>query len=397
MEAIMDKPCDDLLSSIGSAPLRIIKDVWDADFFRSFEGPTQSLFVDRGSEGRFAFTLNVDFFNIEGNLQRNASTSTGIISCACLNLPLNIRYKPENMYLAGIIPGPSEPSGDQLNHFLDPVVDDLVKSWECGIRFSRTAFQAHGRVTRSAIACLVCDLPAARKAAQLAGPTSHFYCTACHCMHRSTCGRTDIHSADWGLRDKNEMRRLAELWKNAGTSAERNKLFALHGVRWSTLWRLPYWDPSHQLVVDTMHCLLEGLVHDHFREFLGLTADSAQRKTDALPAFHHSFPDVDLNKPESFCEKDVKTVKSIHILLIAAVPDLEGNDTQLVETHMAELERKLSSKKAACLQFVSVELGIGPNVTHPGKKVYKAHWVRSLIDWVCDFLSVLVHPLNLLL
>jgi hypothetical protein len=64
---------------------------------------------------------------------------------------------------------------------------------------------------------------------------------------------------------------------------------------------------------------------------------------------------------------------------------------------MAELERKLSSKKAACLQFVSVELGIGPNVTHPGKKVYKAHWVRSLIDWVCDFLSVLVHPLNLLL
>ncbi|KAG2751892.1 hypothetical protein P692DRAFT_20707055, partial [Suillus brevipes Sb2] len=89
MEAIMDKPCDDLLSSIGSAPPRIIKDVWDADFFRSFEGPTQSLFVDRGSEGRFAFTLNVDFFNIEGNLQQNASTSTGIISCACLNLPLD--------------------------------------------------------------------------------------------------------------------------------------------------------------------------------------------------------------------------------------------------------------------------------------------------------------------
>ncbi|KIK35400.1 hypothetical protein CY34DRAFT_96153, partial [Suillus luteus UH-Slu-Lm8-n1] len=90
LEAIMDSPCDKLLSSIGNAPPRVIKDVWDADFFRNFEGPTQSLFIDRGSEGRFAFTLNVDFFNIEGNLQRNASTSTGIISCACLNLPLDI-------------------------------------------------------------------------------------------------------------------------------------------------------------------------------------------------------------------------------------------------------------------------------------------------------------------
>ncbi|KAG2344896.1 hypothetical protein BDR05DRAFT_975360 [Suillus weaverae] len=206
----------------------------------------------------------------------NASTSTGIISCMCLNLPINIQYKPGNMYLARIILGPSEPSGDQLNHFLDPVVDDLVQSWECGIRFSRTALQAHGRVTHSVIACLMYNLPVARKATQLAGPTSHFYCTACHCWHRLTCGRVDVCSADWVLRDKNEMCHLAELWKNAGTSAERNKLFASHGVQWSTLWRLSYWDRSCQVVVDTMHCLLEGLVHDHFHEFLGLTADLAQ-------------------------------------------------------------------------------------------------------------------------
>jgi hypothetical protein len=391
----MDTPCDNLLASLGSVLPHIIKDVWDADFFRNFKGPAQSLFIDRGIKGQFAFTLNVDFFNIEGNLQQSASTSTGIISCACLNLPLDIRYKPENMYLARIIPGPSEPSGDQLNHFLDPIVDDFVESWECGIRFSRTALQAHGRVTRSIIACLVCNLPAVRKAAQLAGPTSHFYCTACHCFHRSTCGRTDVHSTDWVLRDKNEMRCLAELWKNASTSADRNKLFSLHRVQWSTLWRLSYWDPSHQVVVDTMHCLLKGLAHDHFWEFLGLTADSAQQKTDSLPAFHHPFPDIDLHKPEDFCEKDVKNIKYIHDLLTAAIPDLEGNDTQLIKTHMTELEKKLSLKKVAYLQFVAAELGIGPDVAHPGKKVYKVHWVRSLITWVCHFSSLLAHLLKL--
>ncbi|KAG2053087.1 hypothetical protein BDR06DRAFT_982901 [Suillus hirtellus] len=251
----------------------------------------------RGKEGQFALTLNIDFFNIEGNLQWNALTSTGIISCMCLNLPLDIQYKSENMYLAGIIPGPLEPLGDQLNHFLDPVINNLVQSWESRIHFSRTALHTHRQVMHSAIACLVYDLPAVRKAAQLAGLTSHFYCTACHCWHRLTCGRIDVCSADWVLHDKDKMCHLAELWKNAGTSTERNKLFASHRVQWLTLWRLPYWGPSCQVVIDTMHCLLEGLAHDHFHEFLGLTADSVQQKSDPLPAFHHPFSNIDLNKP----------------------------------------------------------------------------------------------------
>jgi hypothetical protein len=131
-----------------------------------------------------------------------------------------------------------------------------------------------------------------------------------------------------------------------------------------------------------MHCLLEGLTHAHFREFLGLTADSANRKFDVIPAFEYPFLDVDLNKPREFNEKDIRVVKSIHSLLIEAVANLEGDDPQLIEDHVVDLERKLSSKKVTCLRFVSVGLGIGPEVTHPSKKVYKVHWVRSLLGWV---------------
>ena len=47
-----------------------------------------------------------------------ASTSSGIIAAACLNLPLEIRYKPENMYLAGVITGPKEPRLTELNHYM---------------------------------------------------------------------------------------------------------------------------------------------------------------------------------------------------------------------------------------------------------------------------------------
>ncbi|KAG1797468.1 uncharacterized protein HD556DRAFT_1441029 [Suillus plorans] len=130
-----------------------------------------------------------------------------------------------------------------------------------------------------------------------------------------------------------------------------------------------------------MHCLLEGLAHAHFREFLGLTADSANRKFDVVPAFEHPFLNVNSHKPPEFNEKDVRTVQSIHGLLTEAVPDLEGSDPELIEDHVVDLERRLLMKKVACLQFVSVGLGIEPDVTHPGKKVYKIHWVRSLLVW----------------
>jgi len=59
-----------------------------------------------------------------------ASTSSGIISAACLNLPLNICYKPENMYLCGVIPSPKEPCLTELNHYRRPIVDQLSVAWE---------------------------------------------------------------------------------------------------------------------------------------------------------------------------------------------------------------------------------------------------------------------------
>ena len=138
---------------------------------------------------------------MQGNLQCNATTSCGIILCACLNLPLEMWYKPENMYLAGIIPGLHEPSADQLNHFLDPLVSDLVDSWERGVKFSHTASHTD-RITRSAVACVVCNLPAARKTPQLAAPTSHFYCSACHCYHLTTLGKTGMDVERWSFQDK---------------------------------------------------------------------------------------------------------------------------------------------------------------------------------------------------
>ncbi|KIK35812.1 hypothetical protein CY34DRAFT_95451, partial [Suillus luteus UH-Slu-Lm8-n1] len=196
-----------------------------------------------------------------------ASKSSGIILMACLNPPLDIRYKPENMYLAGINPSPKQPSLEHLNHYIQPLINDMVDSWERSIKFSKTACFPTGQLTHSAIALAVCDLPATRHLASLAGTSSHFYCSTCNCYHKTMYGRVDFDS--WKPRDKDELRKFAEWWRDAVTTSEREKLFKSHGVRYSELWCLSYWDPSRQLVIDPMHCILEGLVQHHSRSLLG--------------------------------------------------------------------------------------------------------------------------------
>jgi hypothetical protein len=164
-------------------------------FYTPSLGPvvsSYSLIVEKKAVS-YIFSFNVDFFNVKGNHQCNTTTSCSIISCTCLNLPVDLRYKPENMYLTGIIPGPHEPPGDQLNFFLDPLVNNMMESWGRGVRFSHTATSGQAHITRSAIVCVICDLPAARKTAQLVAATSHFYCSACHCFHLLTLGRMDTY------------------------------------------------------------------------------------------------------------------------------------------------------------------------------------------------------------
>lgn len=114
---------------------------------------------------------------------------------------------------------------------------------------------------QSAVALVVCNLPAARHLEALVGVGSHFFCTACSCYHRSNYGRTDYQ--DWVPRDKDKVSAVAEQWRDVATSAECNKICKEYGVRYSELWHLPYWDPAHQLVIDSMHCILEGLVQHH--------------------------------------------------------------------------------------------------------------------------------------
>lgn len=387
LEEAMDKACDRLKDTVEGSLPEFVSDVWGAEFLRSFKGPTPGAFViDRGNEGRYVFSLNVDFFNIEGMRIRGASTSCGLIAMVCLNLPPDIRYKPEYMYVAGIIPGPNQPKETELNHYIRPLVDDMEKSWTNGVKYSVTACCPNGRMTRCAIAIAGMDLPAARHTSQLAGHSAHIYCTICQCRHRQTLGRVDYR--DWELRDDEKIRQHAEEWRDATTLKDRVSIFDKYGTRYSELWRLPYWTPSRQLIVDPMHALFETLFPVHFRRILRLTSADAATPEPPIPAFSHNFLTIDENDalPEGMSAKEVKQVGAIHKLLTES---LKGESD---EPDFAPLHKRLMDKNTEAIKFVCIDLNIQPTPTFGAStRIYKKDWVSSLVKWVSFVCLSILH------
>jgi hypothetical protein len=255
------------------------------------------------------------------------------------------------MYLI-IIPGLQEPCLAERDHYLFPLMDDMLISWERGHHFSQMPSCSKDCTSRCAIAAIVCDLPAACKVAQLAGHSSHFLCSIFQGWHTSSHGRTD--SENWKPHDHHAMQRHAEAWKNAPTLAEQTKLFGTHGVCWSELWPLPYWDPVRQLVVDLMHCILEGLAQYQACDILRLSMVSALAKPPVVAVFAYQFMQPNAATKASMTVKEVNQIGEIHTLLTASIP--VGDDIDNDSSNMTPLEGKLKNKNLQTLRFVALSL-----------------------------------------
>ncbi|EPQ50209.1 hypothetical protein GLOTRDRAFT_24381, partial [Gloeophyllum trabeum ATCC 11539] len=184
------------------------------------------------------------------------------ISMTCLNLGVERMSKIENVYLVGVIPGPKEPSLTELNNYIRPLINVFLLSWMRGHHFSRSASSlALGRIVRSVIAIVVNDLPGARRLAQAASHMSHHICTICTLYGKDKLGDTNYHA--WAKIPNHLMRASALQWRDATNEETRKDIFDNYGVRWSELWRLPYWNITRQLAPEPMHALFSGLA-EHF-------------------------------------------------------------------------------------------------------------------------------------
>src|SRR6266404_3741104 len=165
----------------------------------------------------YLFSFNMDGFNPFQLKQSGRSATVMGLYMVCLNIPPEERCKPENMYLAGIIPGPSEPSMEAINHFLAPLVDDLLESFVNGVHYTRTWKYPSGRQTRSTLALIICDLPTSCQALGFTGPQSANFCSYCKLQ------LSDINNlgyGSWVRRTCDEHRRLALQWHNASSEAQ---------------------------------------------------------------------------------------------------------------------------------------------------------------------------------
>ncbi|CAK5270814.1 unnamed protein product [Mycena citricolor] len=387
LERMCQQTCDIAFAAVQKAltedPIKpvseeYVNNVFEAEFLRTFKGPVpDELFIQCNGRLRLAFQVMLDFFNPNGTRKRGNHNSIRILAVVNLNLTEDIGYRPENMWLS-IILGPSEPNHDQIDNYFRPLIDQFVIGWERGFRLSCTALHPGGRCIDLALVINVNDLPATRKAQGMAAHNSHHYCSVCECVGVSTMHNTDFET--WKRRDVATLRTQAYKWREARTQAARDKIFETYGVRWSEFWRLPYWDPTRMAVVDSMHCILEGLVHYHCRKVLRIDTKLAERKETMGAAFDYAWPKYNEALAPAACvlkneKRELPMIRAIQRKLSQPILSDEDEDPEDEDVEMAGVDDPLEMLDVADPRYI-------PALTHKEMTEHLMRFNLQPLRWV---------------
>lgn len=262
----MEDTLDRNVYDTGAGPGELL-DIWDGHVLRNFCGPDGKNFISakESSTCRLVFAVCMDGFNPFFNKHGGKSYSSGVISLICLNLPPASRHLLENIFVFCVYPGPHEPKLDNINNVLTYLVDDFLPFWEPGVYYSSTPKYPGGRLVNAAMVPLLGDLLAARK---MSGITR--LCTQCPLKAKDF---DNIDESTWPKpHTSEEHRRLADEWRQLDSKGRKTHHHE-HGIRWSALLRLPYWDPVTYTVVELSHNLLGVNAQHHLRVIFGMNAN----------------------------------------------------------------------------------------------------------------------------
>ncbi|MBW0556227.1 hypothetical protein O181_095942 [Austropuccinia psidii MF-1] len=206
--------------------------------------------------GALAFSIYVDWFNAHGKSTRLASI--GPIMLICLNLPPSERLKPENVYVAGIIPGPKEPTSLQLNYLLILLIKELKDLWK-GYHFSPTSTGPSGSFICVAMLTVIADVVAMCKLTGLISHSGNHFCNF-RTIHKAQIEEI-VPQFHYTCLDQHHKSGIAKwLWVSP---QPRQAIFSEYGVQYLILEDLLYWDATRIVNLDIMHNLILGILKDH--------------------------------------------------------------------------------------------------------------------------------------
>ena len=104
-------------------PDGLLCDIYDGAVWNSFINYKGRPFFSEPHH--LGLMLNCDWFQPYNQTQY----SVGVLYLTMLNVPRHLRFKPENVIITGIIPGPKEPSQHEMNSYLRPLVKELNMLW----------------------------------------------------------------------------------------------------------------------------------------------------------------------------------------------------------------------------------------------------------------------------
>lgn len=260
-------------------PQAPIRDIHESKAWKTFQGPDGQIFT--AGRDNLTFGMFVDAINPYGNRQAGKHASITFLIMTCLTLPFEMRGLPENIFLVGIVPGPKEPSLDQINSILQPIVDQLQEFWNPGVYISQTHDFKYGRRIFAALLPFFADLPALRRALGFASPTATRMCSYCLLKRKDI---TNLDPKTWKARSLSEHFFWANQYREAKTVAKQKELLHHYGVRYSVLLQLEYWDITRYHVVDAMHNLLLGLLAWHCRRFWAMSDTNDEPEPAGVPS-----------------------------------------------------------------------------------------------------------------
>lgn len=243
----------------------MMEDIWDSPAW-------ESLGDFCVTQGNLTFSYYMDWFNPFMNKIGGKHVSSGVIMMFCLNLPPELRHKPENIFVAGMTPPGKEPTVVTITNVANPVIEQLVPFYHG--KTIPTYAHPEGETIKAGVLPLLGDAPAVRKAGGFASHSATQVCSFC------TCTLDNIDCLDrsmWMPRTGFEARTGAYQWARAKTKRAQTESFQATGFRWSALHLFEYREHVKHTVLGIMHNWIEGILQHHSRIVWGI--DSGKKKS----------------------------------------------------------------------------------------------------------------------